>query len=63
MSLADIVSVTVFLSEPIQIELQDRFNEVYNTFFKNAPFPVRATVGANLPFKALVEVEVIARKD
>ena len=58
--LSHVVKTTVFLSD------MDNFaamNEVYATFFKE-PFPARSAVAVKtLPKGALVEVEVIARKE
>jgi 2-iminobutanoate/2-iminopropanoate deaminase len=60
MSYADVVSVTVYLSD---MDLFARMNAVYATYFKD-PRPVRATVGvAKLASaKAHIEISVIARK-
>jgi len=60
MSYADVVSVTVYLSD---MDLFQKMNAVYATFFKD-PKPVRATIGvAKLASpKARLEISVIARK-
>jgi 2-iminobutanoate/2-iminopropanoate deaminase len=60
MSYADVVSVTVYLSD---MDLFSRMNAVYGTFFKD-PKPVRATIGvARLAqAKAHIEISVIARR-
>jgi 2-iminobutanoate/2-iminopropanoate deaminase len=60
MSYADVVSVTVYLSD---MDLFGRMNAVYGTFFKD-PKPVRATIGvARLAqAKAHIEISVIARR-
>ena len=59
MTMPDIVKVSAFLEN-----LSDyaKFNQAYDSYFQNDPPPVRTTVQAKLPFGALVEVEVIARK-
>jgi 2-iminobutanoate/2-iminopropanoate deaminase len=56
-TLADVVKVTVFLTDMGDFAV---FNEVYREFF-TADFPARSAVGvAALPVGALVEVEMIA---
>jgi 2-iminobutanoate/2-iminopropanoate deaminase len=56
-TLADVVKVTVFLTDMGDFAA---FNEVYREFF-TADFPARSAVGvAALPVGALVEVEMIA---
>jgi 2-iminobutanoate/2-iminopropanoate deaminase len=60
MGMADVVKVTVFLSD-----LKDfsKFNEVYNSYFPEDPPPVRTTVQAKMPFGALIEAEAIASRN
>ena len=57
-SFADVVRVNVYLSD-----LGDfpKLNEIYTRYFV-APYPARATVGANLLFHTFIEVECIAVK-
>ncbi|MDO9693540.1 MAG: RidA family protein [Candidatus Latescibacteria bacterium] len=56
-TLADVVKVTVFLTDMADFAA---FNEVYREFF-TADYPARSAVGvAALPVGALVEVEMIA---
>jgi 2-iminobutanoate/2-iminopropanoate deaminase len=56
-TLADVVKVTVFLTDMSDFAV---FNEVYREFF-TADYPARSAVGvAALPVGALVEVEMIA---
>jgi len=56
-TLADVVKVTVFLTDMRDFAA---FNEVYREFF-TADYPARSAVGvAALPVGALVEVEMIA---
>jgi 2-iminobutanoate/2-iminopropanoate deaminase len=56
-TLADVVKVTVFLTDMGDFAA---FNEVYREFF-TADYPARSAVGvAALPVGALVEVEMIA---
>jgi 2-iminobutanoate/2-iminopropanoate deaminase len=61
MTYADVVSVTVYLSD---MDLFAKMNAVYATFFSKDPKPVRATIGvAKLASpKAHLEISVIARK-
>jgi len=57
-SFDDVVKTTIYL-----VDLNDfaRVNEVYGSFFQNAP-PARATIAvAALPLGARVEIEAIAR--
>ncbi len=57
--LAHVVKTTVFLSD---IDNFKAMNEVYATFFGDAP-PARSTVAVKgLPLDALVEIEAIALK-
>ena len=52
-----VVSTTVFLND---VHDFDKMNEVYATYFKNAP-PARATVElARLPRDAKIEISAIA---
>lgn len=57
MTMADVVKVTAFLSN---LADYPEFNAVYGEYFKLDPPPVRTTVQAQMPFGALVEVDVIA---
>jgi 2-iminobutanoate/2-iminopropanoate deaminase len=59
MRMADIVKVTVFLSDLADYQ---KFNEVYNSYFPYDPPPVRTTVQAKMPFGALMEAEAVAYK-
>jgi 2-iminobutanoate/2-iminopropanoate deaminase len=54
-SLADVVKVTVYLSDLLGFE---EFNAVYRRFF-SPPYPARTTIGAQLR-GILVEVDAIA---
>lgn len=56
--LADVLKVSVFLAD-----LGDfaAFNAAYGDYFTE-PYPVRTTVGANLPAGILVEVDAVARR-
>jgi 2-iminobutanoate/2-iminopropanoate deaminase len=56
--LADVLKVSAFLAD-----LGDfaAFNAVYREYFAE-PYPVRTTVGVNLPGGILVEVDAIARR-
>jgi 2-iminobutanoate/2-iminopropanoate deaminase len=56
-SLADVVRVTVWLSD---LTLFARFNEVYRDYFKAPDLPARSTVRAQLAFDVDVEIEVTA---
>ncbi len=59
MGLSDVVKTTVYLSD---MSLLEGMNAVYAERFA-APFPARSTVAVReLPKKALVEIEVIARR-
>lgn len=59
MSFSDVVSVQVYLTD---IEMFQRMNAVYTTYFKD-PRPARTTVGvAKLVGPARIEVTVTARK-
>ena len=59
MTFADVVSVTVHLTD---IEMFQRMNAVYMTYFKD-PRPARTTVGvAKLVGPARIEITVTARK-
>ncbi|HET9913927.1 MAG TPA: Rid family detoxifying hydrolase [Anaerolineales bacterium] len=56
-TMANVVKVSVHLSD---VELFERFNKVYATYFPD-PKPARTTVGSQLPRKdMLVEIDVIA---
>lgn len=56
-TLADVVKVSVHLSD---VELFERFNKVYATYFPD-PKPARTTVGSQLPARdMLVEIDAIA---
>jgi 2-iminobutanoate/2-iminopropanoate deaminase len=58
-SLADVVQSQVFLSD---LNNYGQMNEVYGSYFKNAP-PARAAVQvARLPKDALIEIMIIAVK-
>lgn len=57
--LADIVQTNVYLSS---MALFNEFNTVYAQYFRK-DFPARATVGANLPSGALVEISAVASKE
>lgn len=56
--LADVVKVSAFLAD-----LGDfaAFNTVYREYFAE-PYPVRTTVGVDLPGGILVEIDAIARR-
>jgi enamine deaminase RidA (YjgF/YER057c/UK114 family) len=56
--LADVVEMTVWLSDPRDFM---GFNETYKEFFRE-PHPTRAVVRADFMFDALVEVKVTAYK-
>src|SRR5512137_767749 len=55
MDLENVVSVQVFLTD---VDLQQRMNDVYRSFFTSSPLPARTTVGVNrLPGgKARIEI-------
>jgi len=57
-TLADVLKVSAFLAD-----LGDfpAFNAVYREYFSE-PYPVRTTVGVNLPDGILVELDAIARR-
>ncbi len=56
-TMMDVVKVSVHLSD---VELFERFNKVYATYFPD-PKPARTTVGSQLPRKdMLVEIDAIA---
>ncbi|RPJ52126.1 MAG: deaminase [Acidobacteria bacterium] len=55
-SLQDVVKVTVYLADNNDFA---KLNEVYQRYFKE-PYPARATVGADLLFGILIEVDCIA---
>jgi 2-iminobutanoate/2-iminopropanoate deaminase len=57
LSLADIISCTVYLADKADFRA---FNEAYGRHFKD-PLPVRTTVQAALMVDALIEISVIAR--
>ncbi len=57
LTMADVVKVTAFLS---RLDDYPDFNRVYSSYFYSDPPPVRTTVQAQMPFGALVEVDVIA---
>jgi len=59
MTMADVVKVTAFLSN---LADYPGFNVVYGEYFRAEPPPVRTTVQAQMPFGALVEVDVIAAR-
>ncbi len=52
----DVVKVTVYLADNNDFA---KMNEIYKRFFKE-PYPARATVGADLLFGILIEVDCIA---
>ncbi len=54
--LQDVVKVTVYLADNNDFA---KLNEVYKRYFKE-PYPARATVGADLLFGILIEVDCIA---
>ena len=56
--LQDVVKVTVYLADNNDF---GKLNEVYKRYFKE-PYPARATVGADLLFGILIEVDCIAVK-
>ena len=57
MSLADVVSSRVFISDPAAFQTM---NNEYRTYFSSSP-PARATVKASLPSEDyLIEIEVTA---
>ena len=56
--LQDVVKVTVYLADNNDFA---KLNEVYKRYFKE-PYPARATVGADLLFGILIEVDCIAVK-
>lgn len=57
-SLDKVFKTTVFLTDMANFA---PVNEVYGTFFKEGSYPARSCVAvAELPVKALVEIEVIA---
>ena len=56
LSLADVVRTTVFLSDIADF---DAMNGVYAAVFQ-APYPVRSTPQVQMPFGALVGIEVTA---
>jgi 2-iminobutanoate/2-iminopropanoate deaminase len=56
LSLADVVRTTVYLSD---LENFDAMNRVYSAVFQ-APYPVRSTPQVEMPFGALVGIEVTA---
>jgi reactive intermediate/imine deaminase len=58
-SLADVVRVTVWLSD---LALFARFNEVYRAYFPPSALPARSTVRAALAFDVDVEMEITAYK-
>jgi 2-iminobutanoate/2-iminopropanoate deaminase len=56
----DVVKTTIFLA---RIEDFPKVNEIYSRFFRK-PYPARSTVAvASLPKNALVEIELIARRE
>ena len=57
-TLGDVVQVNVYLSS---LQMFSEFNTVYATYFVK-DYPARATVEAQLPKGALVEISVIAYK-
>jgi reactive intermediate/imine deaminase len=59
MSLSDVVSSRIFLSDPADFQ---NMNAAYRPFFPSAP-PARATVKAGLPAGAAIEVSMVAVKD
>lgn len=58
-SMADVVRVTVWLSD---LALFAEFNQVYREYFQADALPVRSTVCAALAFDVDVEIEVTAYK-
>jgi len=52
----DVVKVTVYLADNNDFA---KLNEVYKRYFKE-PYPARSTVGADLLFGILIEVDCIA---
>lgn len=52
----DVVKVTVYLADNSDFA---KLNDVYKRFFRE-PYPARATVGADLLFGILIEVDCIA---
>jgi len=52
----DVVKVTVYLADNDDFA---KLNEIYKRYFKE-PYPARATVGADLVFGILIEVDCIA---
>jgi reactive intermediate/imine deaminase len=56
-TMADVIKVTVHLAELADF---DAFNGVYREYFP-APYPVRTTVGSQLP-GILVEIDAIAQR-
>lgn len=56
LTLSDVVRCTVYLA---RMEDFDAMNEVYGATF-HAPYPVRSTVEARMPFGALVGIEATA---
>lgn len=56
-SLEDVVKVTAFLADLVDLEV---YNRVYAERF-SAPYPARSTVGVALAPGLLVEIEVVAR--
>ncbi len=60
LTLDDVVKVNVFLTDMKNFQAM---NEVYKSKFE-APYPARSTVGVReLPLGALVEIEMIARRN
>lgn len=57
-SLADVVELTVWLSDPRDFV---GFNETYKDFFRE-PHPTRAVVRADFMFDAKIEVKAVAYK-
>ena len=55
--LADVLKVSAFLADLDQFAA---FNAVYTEYFAE-PYPVRTTVGVNLPGGILVELDAVAR--
>ena len=58
-TLDDVFKVNVYISD---LSVWDRFNQVYKTYFKNKPLPVRTTIQAVLFEGYLVEIEMWASK-
>ncbi len=58
-ALSDVVKVTVYLANLYDFP---KLNEIYTRYFVE-PYPARATVGAQLLFDTLIEVDCIAVKD